>query len=79
MLNSTRIILCLFTCYLIIIKLKFREVLPGFVTSIGRDIVQLSLSIAPFILEIIGTGNSLSVSEIIADPSSIDFVQLAKR
>ncbi len=49
-LNIVRLILCIQSIYMIPVKIKYREVLPGYIASILRDIIQLSLSIAPVCL-----------------------------
>ena len=45
-----RLLLCTYTIWLIVLKLKYRKVLPSVAVSVCRDIVQVMLSLVPSIL-----------------------------
>lgn len=69
-----KIVLSLYTVWLIFLKIRFRAVLPSIVASVVRDMVQLMLSVAPVTLNLANV-EYISIDEYL-DPqgATIDFI-----
>ena len=74
--NILRVLLCIYMVYLIGVKLYYRHVLPPLAAGILIDIIQLCLSVYPFIIWI-SSPTTGPVSDIINNNRNIDFLSLA--
>ena len=63
-LSIVRGLACLYTIWLIYVKIKYRQVLENHTISIGRDVCQLLLSVIPLLI-LVSHPIDTSVNEIV--------------